>query len=448
MLFVYFVVQKCFLSFGSPVEKSNSHKGKQIINILLKKGILTTIANYKFPVITMSYYFRKIIFLFLSLSVFLLTGCLSKDYMPKPHSGNYSGKVIDYLTEEPVFGVSVQVGKYQAVTDRKGKFTITDLPPGLYDVKFSRAWYIESVVPIRYVGKDDLYTYRLHSENLYGKILYSSNVSDKRDIYQLDLLSREVTKLTIKLTENDSSAKTNPARVSPNKIVFESDLNGKSNNDLFTYDILAQKPEPICNSLTNDEHPSVDRTGSKLVFQSMRNKKRQVFFYDPPLNTEPQVVASGQNPVLSPDGSKIAFVDGSYKLWIYNLNLPLSGNNPRKINHPDKINNPCWSPDGTKIALESWKVTDGPKYIYVVTPDVSDNLQQVTYSYGPKDAHRHPCWSASDASIIYFSGSIIYSSRVDIYCIRLKKDPSKQATAEWLMVSKGSGDKDYPSWGE
>jgi Tol biopolymer transport system component len=427
---------------GSGDENIRSHKAKKIINIVTKKGILATIANYKFPVIAMNCYFRKIIFLYLSLV--LLSGCLSKDYMPKPHSGNYNGKVVDYLTGEPVFGVSVQVGKYQAQTDRKGKFTITDLPPGFYDVKFTRTWYIEETVPIRYVGKADLYTYQLHSENLGGKILYSSNVSGKREIYQLDLLSRAVTKLT----DADSSSKTNPARFSLNKIVFESDLNGKSNNDLFTYDILTKLTEPIGNSLTNDEHPSADRSGSKLVFQSMRNKKRQIFLYDPAVNSQPKIIASGQNPVINPDGTKIAFVDGSYKLWIYNLNLPTSGTNPRKINHPDKINNPCWSPDGTKIALESWKVTDGPKYIYYVEPDVSDNLQQVTFSYSSKDEHRHPCWSVADESVIFFTGSINYSSRVDIYCIRLKKDPSKQAAAEWLMVSKGSGDKDYPSWGE
>jgi Tol biopolymer transport system component len=277
-----------------------------------------------------------------------------------------------------------------------------------------RTWYKKAIVKINYVGMTDLVTYRLQSFDLNGKILYSSNVKGNREIYQLDLLSREVTQIT----DFDSSSQTNPVRFSTNKIIFESDLNGMGDNDLFKYDVVTKQIEPICNSLKNDEHPAVDQSGTKLVFQSMRNGKRQIFLYDPLSNSEPQIIASGQNPVIDPGGTKIAYVDGSYKLWIFYINQPKSTSNPRKINHPDKINNPCWSPDGTKIALESWKVTDGPKYIYYVEPDQSDNLQQVTYSYSPKDEHKHPLWSA-DGTLIYFSGTIIYSSRMDIYCIRL-----------------------------
>ena len=60
----------------------------------------------------------------------------------------------------------------------------------------------------------------------------------------------------------------------------------------------------------------------------------------------------------------------------------------------------------------------------------------------------HPCWSG-DGGQIYFSANILYSSRMDIYCISVEeKSLELKEKNPWLMVSHGSGNKDYPSWGE
>lgn len=390
--------------------------------------------------------------LFVSLLSFL-PGCLSKKFLPKPHPGDLYGEVCDSLTGEPVPDVSVAVGDRQMFTDMDGYFLFPQFPPGNYRVLLEHPWYHPQIYEIGHVGLSKRYSFKTTTKNIYGEILYSADCEPKRSIYSLELLTREVKRLT-----DLSFSVTNPVRLSQNKIIFQGDRDG--NNDLFMFDLLtgqlSTEFETKVNSASNDEHPSVDRLGKKLVFQSTRvvgtNDSRKIFLYNLETGEGPYVVVkSGQNPVINPEGNKIAYIDGSYRLRIFGADLsfhPTPLPTPPPIPMTGKCNNPSWSEDGRKITLESWTVTGGPRYIFVYDLDQPGELKKVTFDYDPdhQSEHKHPCWSV-DGVMIFFNASILYSSRNDIYCINYNNSLTLGKNAGWLMVSKGSGSKDYPSWG-
>jgi Tol biopolymer transport system component len=110
-----------------------------------------------------------------------------------------------------------------------------------------------------------------------------------------------------------------------------------------------------------------------------------------------------RSPVLSPDGTKIAFVSGVVgedpQIWVMNAD----GSNAVELTHTHGARpgqradlDPSWSPDGTNIAFSSDRTS--PRGIYVMKADgsgptrVSDNAAL---------AARHPSWRGIGALIAY-----------------------------------------------
>ncbi len=111
----------------------------------------------------------------------------------------------------------------------------------------------------------------------------------------------------------------------------------------------------------------------------------------------------------SPDGKSIVF-DLQGTLWV----IPVSGGEAKAIT--DRIadaRGPAWSPDGSKIAFQSFR--DGGWHLYTVAPEGTD-LKQITF--GSFD-EREPAWSP-DGKWIAFS-----SDRDGTYAI-------------WVMAADGS----------
>lgn len=376
--------------------------------------------------------------LFIILALFF-SGCLGKDHLPKPMSGDFVGTVQDALTEEGISGVEVDFGsEYTAVTNKEGKFSFSTLPPGIYQAKFNRSWYRKLSVSYNHIGPENGIVFKMNEEqDLVGGILYSHDdgADNKREIYYLDLKTRQTRKVY-----QSPLSETQPAWMGNNKILF---CSGQNNSyDIYCYDLSSGKVEQICPHAANDEHPSADQSGNIIVFQSIRNGQTEIFTYHYGSNQLLQPIDKGKYPKINRDGTQLAYVDGSNNLWIYNLGTGVS----RKINHLGKISNPCWSPDGTKIIMESWVNTGDLHRISVITPGLSEALQPVTYTYQTSDDHKHPFWS-EDGSIIFFSANI-NKSRYDIYAIRLNDSILMGAQAPLIMITGGSGDKDYPVWAD
>ena len=90
------------------------------------------------------------------------------------------------------------------------------------------------------------------------------------------------------------------------------------------------------------------------------------------------MIGAGQRPVIDPDGNRIAFVTTDYKKIvvtdIYGVAMGIYAGNTIPSNQDYKISNPCWSPDGSKIAFEAYLYGEGPRYIYYL------NLSRARYA--------------------------------------------------------------------
>ena len=103
------------------------------------------------------------------------------------------------------------------------------------------------------------------------------------------------------------------------------------------------------------------------------------------------------NPVVSPDGAKIAYVSdagGHLDLWT----MDASGSNPRQVTFgPAQDFAPTWSPDGKQLAFAS--ETEGVLQTWLVDAD-GQNARQLTRQGTMNHA---PSWSPDGRSIAYVS---------------------------------------------
>lgn len=358
----------------------------------------------------------------------LMAGCLPK---PQPRTGDFNALVKDTLTEQPIPGVSIDIGGQSKETDLKGQFSLADLAPGDYQIRMSRQWYESKDVTYKHLGKPEPVTFYLRPISLPGRIYYSYEEGKDREIYELHLEGRTVRKV---LASQDSD-ETNPAWSTSGRFAVESTADKVSK--VKVYDLGRGNLTPIL--IRDGEHPSLDNEGKYVVFKS----KGKIVKYDIDSNQEIESYdQAGWNPVLSPDGTRVAYVSGNYeKLYIYSSKTECDVFVPKGEYDGYKLNNPCWSPDGKKIAFEAYENSEGKRAIYYITVDSLDSgMIPITVPLGDKEQHKHPTWGEDD--MIYFSGNIIYSSRSDIYGVSLDHG------SIWVMVSKGPGDKLYPCWGE
>jgi hypothetical protein len=374
-----------------------------------------------------------------------IAGCLPK---PEPRIGDFSVEIIDSKTGEPVPGVDVSFGDYRLRSDDKGCFFVVDLDPGTYQLRLERPWYQTQTYQVEYVGQPKRFSAALTpDENLSGALVYTVNNSNtsNRDIFRLDLASRSVTQLT-----DWASREANPARFTETKILFDSDR-GSANGQksIFSLEALfpGGKSELVYGGSSNDEHPSASDDGRVVAFKS---GDQITIRRDGVLQTS----FSGRGePAVSPDGKKLAFIHGDYQLKVI-----ISETDPGVFTRTipvalpfERVNHPCWSPDSQRLAFDAWN-TNGPRYIYVISLSEPSQYQRVTGDYRPGTAdHQHPCWyrskrATTDADLIFFSAPIAYSSRRDIYCVKVPQDSTEAQNNDWLMVSKGSGSKEQPAW--
>lgn len=366
--------------------------------------------------------------LMISVALCLMTGCLQR---PGPRTGDFNALVKDSLTEQPIPGVSIDIGGESKETDLKGQFSLAGLAPGDYQIRLSRQWYESKEVTYKHLGKPEPVTFYLRPISLPGRIYYNYDEGDNKEIYELLLENRTVRKV---LALQDSS-ETNPAWSISGKFAVESTINKISK--VIVYDFGNGNLTPIL--IQDGEHPSLDNAGKYVVFKS----NGRIVKYDIDSNQEIESYdQAGWNPVISPDGTRVAYVSGDYtKLYIYTTKSDY------KVFIPDcdyegyKLNNPCWSPNGEKIAFEAYENSEGKRAIYYIIVDsINSGMIRITSPSGDKEQHKHPTWGEND--MIYFSGNIIYSSRRDIYGVGLDQG------FKWVMVSKGSGDKNFPCWGK
>lgn len=390
--------------------------------------------------------YKKILLLGFLLAGFC--GCLGKDHMPKPNSGDFEGKVIDSLTGAGIPGVRVTIGSNEPIeTDRKGEFAFWTLSPGTYPLVLERPWYQRLECTRTHMGKKQNWEISLQPELIKGGLFYHSyRQGFGNDLYYLNLETRQ--KYAVMAT---TASEEMPVFLPPNQVLFESDAgrsDGRTDIYVITLGMPAETAERFFQQFSleigNSSHPSVDRQGERMVFRSYTGSGWGIYLFNRKTEGIELITTGGENPVISPDGSRIAYIK-NYQLYTYDL----QSRTETLHQFPGKVNHPSWHPssDGGywRLAVEAWTETDKRHRLYLLASENPQRFIGLTSGEPLADSHSHPCWS-DDGRLLFFTADIVFSSRQDIYAIHWDGSLEPPDNPAWIMVTPGSGDKKYANW--
>jgi TolB protein len=137
------------------------------------------------------------------------------------------------------------------------------------------------------------------------------------------------------------------------------------------------------------------------------------------------------SPAWSPDGKRLAFVQGDRRGNTDIIVLDVDSGRVRRLTDSNCINSePCWNPAGTQIAFTSDR--EGNPQVFLMEDDGS-NVRRLTTEGG---YNASPVWSPSGAMIAYVSR---FEGKFDLFVFKLAEGKSYQITT-------GLSSSESPSW--
>jgi Tol biopolymer transport system component/beta-lactamase regulating signal transducer with metallopeptidase domain len=169
--------------------------------------------------------------------------------------------------------------------------------------------------------------------------------------------------------------------------------NGKRVGNYRMYVVSAKggKPREVYDAYrggyAHNRQMSLSPNGKTLAFSSV--DANELHIYTLPVEggvSKRLVEAPAREPVFSPDGKMIAYVEDKNLgqegggLWI----VPANGGTPRQVAEASEACSPIWSPDGRMIAFFDWNNRDEQIWIVPINEDGERAGEKVTIDY-PKE---------------------------------------------------------------
>lgn len=181
------------------------------------------------------------------------------------------------------------------------------------------------------------------------------------------------------------------------------------------------------NSVDKDPHSAAGH----LVFASYRDGNEEIYMANNDLSGLERLTTSGgadEQPNLSPDGTRIAFVSyrsGTPRIWT----MDSTGANQTAVATGSEDYNPemapSWSPDGTKLVYTSTR--SGSSQVFVISANGGTPVQLSNAMNGAYN----PAWSA-DGTQIYFV-SVLGATALRVVTVATGE------TSDWVYDGLGVG---------
>lgn len=180
------------------------------------------------------------------------------------------------------------------------------------------------------------------------------------------------------------------------KIVFQAVPVGEQDSEIYVMNPDGSDITPLTNNNVGDYDPCWSPDGSKIVYSSDgaiwvmnadgSNQK--------PLTTPPEDNYDS-DPAWSPDGNKIAFIRNNDFNHAFLYMMEADGSSPtRLLPDEDYVYHPSWSPDGTKLLVGIYPD------LALVNPN-SGSVTAKTSFGGLKFSADDPCWSPDGSRITF-----------------------------------------------
>lgn len=176
----------------------------------------------------------------------------------------------------------------------------------------------------------------------------------------------------------------------------------------------------------------------RIAFASTRINTREIWVINDDGTSLQQLTNLGgrnDDPVWSPDGSKIAFVSdrNSDNDDIYVMNS--DGTDPKRVTtYPGADREPAWSPDGTRIVFTRW-LTDTNEPVLFVMKANGQGQTQLTYGWDSQ-----PDWSPDGNEIVFTRyDTSVTASNTEIFVVSI-------TGTNLINLSKRASNESWPNW--
>jgi Tol biopolymer transport system component len=236
-----------------------------------------------------------------------------------------------------------------------------------------------------------------------GKVAFvGSDPGTKSDIYTMNRDGTDLRRLTFS-SESDTQPAWSPDGT---KIVFVR-FSGpecypySKGGEIFVMNADGSDQQRLTQSTCerSDDSPTWSPDGAKIAFVNGIPPKNGLYVMNTNGSDQTRIITQGfvfGSPAWSPNGSKLA-VEGQGRIFLINVD----GSNPTAITNPtssDPDFDPVWSPDGSKLLFSKWDCPYecwGPLGIWVVNADGSN--QRMLMGEGASDQ----AWSPDGSKILF-----------------------------------------------